>query len=46
LAMNLPREIVSSSLRLSLGATTTESQVDDAINRILKVVGELRGHGH
>ena len=46
LAMNLPKEIVSSSLRFSLGATTTESQVDVAVNRILNVVGELQGHGH
>ena len=42
LAMNLPKEIVSSSLRFSLGATTTESQVDEAVDRILNVVGELR----
>ena len=43
LAMNLPKEIVSSSLRFSLGATTTESQVDEAVSRILNVVAEL-GH--
>jgi cysteine desulfurase len=45
LAMNLPKEIVSSSLRFSLGATTTESQVDEAVSRILNVVGELSHYG-
>ena len=45
LAMNLPKEIVSSSLRFSLGATTSESQVDEAVKRILNVVGELRRPG-
>ncbi len=45
LAMNLPKEVVSSSLRFSLGATTTESQIDEAVGRILNVVGELGGGG-
>ena len=45
LAMNLPKAIVSSSLRFSLGATTTESQIDEAVSRILNVVGELRAPG-
>jgi len=42
LAMGLPRPIVGSSLRFSLGATTTKDEVDEAIRRILHVVGELR----
>ena len=42
-AMNLPREIVASSLRFSLGATTTEEEIDEAARRILHVVSELQG---
>ncbi len=33
-AMDLPREIVSSSLRFSLGATTTAAEIDEALRRI------------
>ncbi|MFH1921922.1 MAG: cysteine desulfurase family protein [Planctomycetota bacterium] len=43
LAMGLPREIVAGSLRFSLGATTTEAEIDEAVRRILSVVNELRG---
>jgi cysteine desulfurase len=42
LAMGLPRPIVGSSLRFSLGATTTREEVAEAVRRILQVVGELR----
>lgn len=42
-AMGLPHEIVASSLRFSLGATTTEAEIDEAVRRISQVVGELRG---
>jgi cysteine desulfurase len=42
LAMGLPKSIVESSLRFSLGATTTEEEVDEAIRRVLRVVHELR----
>jgi len=42
-AMNLPREIVAGSLRFSLGATTTEAEIDEAVRRILHVVSELQG---
>jgi cysteine desulfurase len=42
LAMGLPKEIVGSSLRFSLGATTTEAEIDEAVRRILLVVNELR----
>jgi cysteine desulfurase len=43
LAMGLPKEIVRSSLRFSLGATTTEEEINEAVRRILYVVGELHG---
>jgi cysteine desulfurase len=38
LAMNLPREIVESSLRFSLGPTTTADDIDEAVRRIAKAV--------
>lgn len=41
-AMQLPQEIVAGSLRFSLGATTTEAEIDEAVRRILRVVHELR----
>jgi cysteine desulfurase len=41
-AMQLPHEIVASSLRFSLGATTTEAEIDEAVRRILHVVGQLQ----
>jgi cysteine desulfurase len=40
-AMDLPNALVSSSLRFSLGATTTETQVDEALRRIVHVCREL-----
>lgn len=42
LAMRLPKEVVAGSLRFSLGATTTEAEIDEAVRRILLVVNELR----
>ncbi|MEE9601963.1 MAG: cysteine desulfurase family protein [Thermoguttaceae bacterium] len=42
-AMGLRHEIVSSSIRFSLGATTAEAEVDEAVRRILHVCGELGG---
>ncbi len=41
-AMGLPMELVRSSLRFSVGATTTEAQIDEAVRRILHVCDELR----
>ncbi|HEY4759499.1 MAG TPA: cysteine desulfurase family protein, partial [Thermoguttaceae bacterium] len=41
-AMGLSNEIVGSSLRFSLGATTTEAEIEDAISRIVRVCRELR----
>jgi cysteine desulfurase len=40
-AMGLSNSIVASSLRFSIGATTTEAQIDEAISRILNVCREL-----
>ena len=40
-AMGLPNDIVASSLRFSLGATTTEAEIDEAVRRILRVCREL-----
>jgi cysteine desulfurase len=40
-AMGLSNDIVASSLRFSLGATTTADQVDEAVARILRVCREL-----
>jgi cysteine desulfurase len=42
LALGLPREIVKSSLRFSLGSTTTESEIDEAVRRVLHVCEQLR----
>ncbi len=40
-AMGLSNDIVASSLRFSLGATTRDAQIDEAIVRILRVCREL-----
>ena len=42
-AMGLPNEIVARSLRFSLGTTTTEAEIDEAVRRILHVYHELGG---
>jgi len=41
-AMGLPAAVVNSSLRFSLGATTTKTQIDEAVRRIVQVVQQLR----
>jgi cysteine desulfurase len=41
-AMGLPEEQISSSLRFSLGAATTAAEIDEAARRILSVVNRLR----
>jgi cysteine sulfinate desulfinase/cysteine desulfurase-like protein len=41
--MGLPKAIVSSSLRFSLGPTTTEVEIDEAVRRILHVLRALDG---
>jgi len=40
-AMGLKPEIVGSSIRFSLGTTTTEAEIDEAIHRILAVLDEM-----
>jgi len=42
LAMGLPDEQISSSVRFSLGATTTSADVDEAARRILMACNHLR----
>ena len=40
-AMGLKPEIVGSSIRFSLGTTTAESDIDEAVRRIVGVINEL-----
>jgi cysteine desulfurase len=42
-AMGLPKSVVSSALRFSLGPTTTEAEIDEAVRRILQVLRALDG---
>ena len=41
-AMGCSKEMLASSLRFSLGATTSGDEIDQAIARILKVCGTMR----
>ncbi len=41
-AMGLPNEIVASSLRFSLGPTTTQAEIDEALSRIIRVCSEIK----
>jgi len=41
-AMGLSNEIVASSLRFSLGPTTTQAEIDEAVSRIVRVCLEIR----
>ena len=41
-AMDLPNELVKSSLRFSLGTTTTSAEIDEAVRRIISVCREIR----
>ena len=45
LAMGLPEEQISASVRFSLGATTTPAEIDEAARRILSVCNNLRRVG-
>jgi cysteine desulfurase len=40
-AMGVSHDLLHSSLRFSLGATTTEAEIDEAIERILKVCAQM-----
>lgn len=42
LAMGLPEDQISASVRFSLGATTTPAEIDEAARRILNVCNNLR----
>ena len=42
-AMGLPNELVAASLRFSFGATTTQTEIEEALRRIVNVCRELRG---
>jgi cysteine desulfurase len=42
LAMGLPEEVVEGSLRFSLGATTSDDEIDLAVERVIRVVSRLR----
>jgi len=42
-AMGLSNDLVASSLRFSLGVTTTAAEIDEAVRRILHVCQALRG---
>ena len=41
-AMGCSEEVISGSLRFSLGATTTTAEIDEAVRRILLVINQLR----
>ncbi len=43
MALGVPKELVLSSLRFSLGTTTTEEEIDEAVRRILDVCRQLQG---
>jgi len=43
LAMGVPPQLAASSLRFSLGTTTTEAEIDEAVARITRVWRELTG---
>jgi cysteine desulfurase len=42
-AMHIPSDLVASSLRFSVGASTTAADIDEAVRRILEVCRQLRG---
>lgn len=41
-AMGLPPEVIAASMRFSLGAGTTATEIEDASSRIIKCVNDLR----
>ncbi len=41
LALGIPSSLAKNSLRFSLGSTTTEAEIDEAIRRILAACGQL-----
>ena len=45
MAMRVPDDRLRSSVRFSLGATTTEAEIDEAVRRIAEVVGRIAAAG-
>jgi cysteine desulfurase len=45
MAMRVPDDRLRSSVRFSLGATTTEAEIDEAIRRISGVIGRIAAAG-
>jgi cysteine desulfurase len=45
MAMRVPDDRLRSSVRFSLGATTTEAEIDEAIRRVAEAVGKLAAAG-
>ena len=43
--MGLPTELVTASLRFSVGDTTTQDQIDEAVSRIVRVFRQVRTNG-
>jgi cysteine desulfurase len=41
MAMRVPDDRLRSSVRFSLGAPTTEAEIDEAVARITRVVGRI-----
>ena len=41
-AMEIPRDLVASSLRFSIGAITTVADIDEAVRRIIQVCQTLQ----
>lgn len=41
MALGLPKQTVGASLRFSLGTTTTEAEIDEAVRRILQVCNQI-----
>lgn len=42
IAMGLPSDVTNGSLRFSLGADNTETEIDEVVRRILRTIKELR----
>lgn len=43
IAMQVPGDRLRSSVRFSLGASTTQAEIDEAVSRIVRVVAQIRG---
>jgi cysteine desulfurase len=43
IAMQVPGDRLRSSVRFSLGASTTQAEIDEAVARIVRVIARIRG---